>query len=243
MDCDYAKYLLEETRKNYDKTAEDYARTRAFVPDDLKRLGDYADSGDRVLDSGCANGRFFEVLQGKGIDFYGIDFSERLIDIARKRYPQGNFEVSDALRTSFPDNYFDKVYSISVLHNIPSRELQIQYLREMNRIMKVEGLLILRVWDFWKRQEGWRLFLKYALLRLLEKSKLDFFDVLVPWKDSQGKILAQRYFHCFTKRSIIKLAREAGFRVKKAWRDGKDPRTNIYIVAEKWKSCPRSSTG
>jgi len=233
MDRNYAKYSLEETRKNYDKTAEDYARTRAFVPDDLKRLGDYTNPGDRVLDSGCANGRLFEVLGGKGIDFYGIDFSGRLIGIAKKRYPKGNFEVSDALRTSFPDNYFDKVYSISVLHNIPSRELQIQYLREMRRVVKPEGLLILRVWDFWRRKEGWELFLKYALLKLLKRSRLDFFDVLVPWKDSQGEILVQRYFHCFTKRSIMKLIRDAGFRVRKAWRGGKDPRTNIYIVAEK----------
>jgi tRNA (uracil-5-)-methyltransferase TRM9 len=233
MDQNYAKYLLAETRKNYDKTAEDYARTRAFVPDDLKRLGDYADSGDRILDSGCANGRFFEVLRGKEIDFYGIDFSERLIEIAKKKYPQGNFKVSDALKTSFADNYFDKVYSISVLHNIPSRRLRIQYLREMRRVMKPGGLLIMRVWDFWRRKAGWRLFAKYAFLKLLERSRLDLFDVFVPWKDSQGKTVAQRYFHCFTERNIVNLVRETGFRVKKVWRDGKDPRTNIYIVAEK----------
>jgi len=233
MDRDYANYLLAETRKNYDKTAADYARTRAFVPDDIKSLGDHADPGDRVLDSGCANGRFFEVLQGKQVDFYGIDFSERLIEIARKRYPQGNFKVSDALRTPFPEDYFDKVYSISVLHNIPSRGLQIQYLGEMRRVMKPGGLLILRVWDFWKRIEGWRLFSKYVFLKLLGKSRLDFFDVFVPWKDSQGEIVAQRYFHCFTKRSIVNMVGEAGFKVKKSWRGGQDPRTNIYIVAEK----------
>jgi tRNA (uracil-5-)-methyltransferase TRM9 len=233
MDQNYAKYLLAETRKNYDKTAEDYARTRAFVPDDLKRLGDYADSGDRILDSGCANGRFFEVLRDKKIDFYGIDFSEKLIGIARKKYPQGNFKVSDALKTSFADSYFDKVYSISVLHNVPSRRLQIQYLREMRRVMKPGGLLVMRVWDFWKRKEGWRLFAKYAFLKLLGKSKLDIFDVFVPWKDSQGKTVVQRYFHCFTERNIVSLVREAGLKVKKVWRDGKDPRTNIYIVAEK----------
>ncbi len=233
MDQDYAKYLLGKTRENYDKTAKDYARTRAFIPDDLKALTEYADPGDRILDAGCANGRFFEVLEPKQVDFYGIDFSFKLIEIAKEKYPQGDFRLMDALSTSFAENYFDKVYSISVLHNIPSEKLRMSYLKEMNRVMKPGGILVLRVWDFWRRKEGWRLFFKYAFLKLLRKSKLDLLDVLVPWKDSRGKVIAQRYFHCFTRRSLVNMVRQADFKVKKVWRDGKDPRTNIYIVAEK----------
>lgn len=233
MDSNYAKYLLEETRKNYNRTAEDYTRTRAFIPEDLERLGEYTNKKEKVLDSGCASGRFYEVFGNKDIDFYGIDFSERLIEIAKKQYPKGKFQVVDALNLPFPEDYFDKVYSISVLHNIPSKELKIQYLREIKRVLKIEGFLILRVWDFWRRREGWELFLKYTFLKFLGKSKLDFFDVFVPWKNSEGKIIVQRYFHCFSKRGIINLIQEAGFQIKEVWCGGKDPRTNIYIVAEK----------
>lgn len=233
MDRDYAKYLLEETRRNYDKTAKDYTRTRTFIPEDLKRLGMYANEGDKVLDAGCANGRLFEVLDKRKADYYGIDFSERLVEIAEKSYPQASFQMADALNLPFPDGFFDKAYSISVLHNIPSKELQVRYLEEVKRVMRPRGLLILRVWDFWRRKEGWKLFTKYALLKLAGKTKLDLFDVFIPWKDSQGRTVVQRYFHCFTKREIVGLARETGFKVKKAWREGRDPRTNIYIVAEK----------
>lgn len=233
MDLNYAKELLEETQKNYNQTAKDYARTRSFIPDDLKYLGKYTETRDRVLDSGCANGRLYEVLKEKKVDFFGIDFSEELIKIAESKYPEVIFQTADALNLPFPENYFNKVYSVSVLHNIPSREFKIKYLKEAKKVLKPGGLLILRVWDFWRRKEGWKLFLKYSFLKIFGKSKMDFFDVFVPWKDDQGRIIVQRYFHCFTKKSIADLVKESGFKIKKVWRRGKDPRTNIYIVAEK----------
>lgn len=233
MDKKYAEYLLERTKKDYNLLAEDYARTRAFVPEDIKALCSHTLERERVLDSGCANGRIYGVLKDKNIDYFGIDFSEKLIEIAKKDYPQAKFQTVSALGLPFPSNFFDKIYSISVLHNIPSKELQIQYLKEANRVLKPGGFLIFRIWDFWRRKEGWRLFFKYAFLKIIGKSKLDFCDVFVPWKNSQGEILRQRYFHCFTKKELENLIRQAGFKMKKIWRAGKDPRTNIYLIAEK----------
>lgn len=233
MDKEYAQYLLKKTRDDYNLLAQDYARTRAFVPEDIRSLGEYTAAGDRVLDIGCANGRLFEVLKGKAADFFGIDGSEKLIEIAKTKYPEAKFQVADALRLPFPENYFDKIYSISVIHNIPSREFQLQFLKEARRVLRPQGLLILRVWDFWRRKEGIKLFLKYAFLKITGKSKLDFGDVFLPWKNDKGKVVVQRYFHCFTKKEIEDLAKEAGFKIKKSWRAGQDPRTNIYLVVER----------
>ena len=224
---------MKETEQNYDLLAEDYARTRAFIPDDIKQMADYVSPGERVLDMGCANGRLFTVLREKKADYFGIDISEKLIEIAERDYPQANFQVADALALPFPDNYFDKVLSVSVLHNIPSREFRFKYLQEAQRVLKSKGLLVLRVWHFWKRKEGWQIFFKHFFLKLAGKSKLGLYDVFVPWKNSQGQIIAQRYFHCFSKNGLVCLVKKAGFKVKKAWLGGKDPRTNIYIIAEK----------
>lgn len=234
MKKEYAEWLLQKTKENYNLTAEEYTRTRAHIPDDIKSLDDYSKEGDRVLDSGCASGRLYEVLKEKKVDYFGADMSERLIEIARKNYPEANFQIADTLHLPFVDNFFDKIYSVSVIHNIPSRDFQLQYLKESNRVLKPDGLLILRVWDFWKRKEGWELFLKYAFLKLIGRSKMDFFDVYISWKRPDGSVWVQRYFHCFTKKEIEKLIREAGFIVKKSWRYGKSPKTNnIYIIAQK----------
>ncbi len=233
MDRKYAEYLLEKTKENYNLTAEEYTRTRAFIPKDIQSLADYAKKGDKILDSGCASGRLYGVLKEKKVDYFGVDISERLIEIAKKNYPEGNFQIANTLSISFTDNFFDKIYSISVIHNIPSKDFQLQYLKESKRILKPGGLLILRVWDFWRRKEGWKLFLKYAFLKLIGRSKMDFFDVFMPWKDSKGQIIVNRYFHCFTKKEIENLIKKAGFKINKSWRSGKDPRTNIYLIAKK----------
>ena len=231
MEREYAEYLLKKTRDDYNLIAEDYTRTRAFIPEDIKNLAQYSLLRERVLDSGCASGRLFEIL--RGVDYFGLDISEKLIEIAKQKYPKGKFLVANALNLPFPNNFFDKIYSISVLHHIPSKEFRLQYLKEAKRVLKPGGLLILRVWDFWKRKEGWKLLLKYTFLKLIGQSKLDFFDVFVPWKNSEGKVIIQRYFHCFSKREIEGLINKADFKIKESWWEGKDPRTNIYIIAEK----------
>lgn len=185
------------------------------------------------MDSGCASGRFFGVLKDRKINYLGIDISERLIEIAKKQYPEAEFQVADALNLPFPENFFDKVFSVSVLHNIPSKDFQFQYLKEIKRVLKPGGLLILRVWDFWRRKAFFKLLSKFTFLKLIGMSKLDFKDVFVPWKDAAGRILVERYFHCFTKKELESLIKETGFSVKKIWRQGSDPRTNIYLIAEK----------
>jgi len=253
MERKYAEYLLKKTYQDYNLIAEDYTRTRSFIPEDIKKITEYALPGERVLDSGCANGRLYGVLKDynppaplpsafggrapKKVDYFGIDFSEKLIEIARKKYPEAKFRVADCLNLPFPANFFDKIYSISVLHNIPSKEFRIQYLKEAKRVLKPEGFLILRVWDFWRRKAFPKLFLKYTFLKLIGchplASQLDFFDVFAPWKDSKGNIIIERYFHCFRKNELENLAKEVGFKIKKIWRAGKDPRTNIYLIAEK----------
>lgn len=190
-------------------------------------------AGERILDSGCANGRLFDILKDKKVKYFGVDISERLIGIAKTKYPEVNFQTADALSLPFSEDFFDKAYSISVLHHIPSKDFRLKYLRETKRVLKTNGLLILRVWDFWQRKITPQLIFKYAFLKIIGRSKLDFKDVFLPWKDSKGGVLAQRYFHCFTKRELESLAKEAGFKVKKIWRSGKDPRANIYLIAEK----------
>ena len=200
MDKKYAQYLLKKTTANYNLIAKDYTRTRPFFLEDVKSLGKYVQAGEKVLDSGCANGRLFDVLKIKDIEYFGVDISKNLIEIAKKKYPEAKFQVADVLSLPFSNNYFDKIYSISVIHNIPSKEFQLQYLKEARRILKPKGLLIMRVSDFWRKRAFPRLLFKYTLFKLIGKSKLDFKDVYVPWKDFKKRTLAQRYFHCFTKK-------------------------------------------
>lgn len=228
MDENYAKYLLEKTREDYNLISEDFSRTRNRIWEELVFLGKYANENEKVLDVGCGNGRLYEIFQEKTIDYYGIDFSEKLLEIAQKRYPQFKFQVADALNLPFPADFFDKAYSIAVLHHIPSKQFRIRFLREIRRVVSPEGLLVLTVWNSGPFKKA-MIFLKHLSLKIIGKSKLDLGDALIPW----GKQF-KRYIHYFSKAELKELLQEAGFSIRKieVVKRKKSGESNIVAVVD-----------
>lgn len=230
MDREYAKYLLKETCQNYNRIALHFTRSRGFIWD-ITGLDEYIVPGEKVLDLGCGNGRLHKIFKDRQIDYIGVDGSDELIRIAKENYPHLHFQTADALALPFPDNYFDKVYSIRVLHHFPSQEFRSQFLKEAKRVLKPGGILILTVWNVWGCQDRKNLFrlIKSSFSKIIGASKLDFGDVFIPWGNE-----ALRYYHFFTKKELRSLTKTAGFEVKKIWTTGKEWKySDIYIVAEK----------
>ncbi len=228
MDKDYAEYLLDKTREDYNLIAEDFSRTRNRIWEELRFLSKYTNNYERILDLGCGNGRLYELFKEKTVDYYGIDNSKKLIEIAQKRYPQFKFQVADALNLPFSADFFDKVFCVAVLHHIPSKELRLKVLRDINRVLKPNGLLVLTVWNlgFLRRLT---ILLENIILKIFHRTKLDFGDTLVPW----GKKL-KRYVHGFSKNELKKLVGEAGFKVKEIEiiKRPKSRESNILLVVE-----------
>jgi tRNA (uracil-5-)-methyltransferase TRM9 len=229
MDKDYAKYLLEKTRRDYDLIAEDFSKTRWKVWPEFSIFKKYVEESDSILDVGCGNGRLLELFKEKKIEYLGVDISKKLIGIAKRKYPQDEFLVADNLNLPFPDNNFDKVFSVAVLHTIPSGELRKKALMELRRVLKPKGLLVLTVWNMW-RKEMFPLILKYYFLKLAGKSKLDLKDLFLPWANR-----TERYYHVFTQAELRLLMEESGFKTIKRGivENERGKRSNIYLVAEK----------
>lgn len=185
--------------------------------------------GEKLLDLGCGNGRFFEFFKSKKVNYIGLDYSKDLIELARQKFPETKFLVADAMNLPFENNFFDKVYTIAVLHHIPSKGLRLKFLREARRVLKPGGLLVLTVWKFQEKKERSLLF-KFTILKLFGLSKLDFRDVLEPW----GKKL-NRYYHCFSRKELIDLIKEAGLDIRDSGvvKNERGNRQNIYLMAKK----------
>jgi 2-polyprenyl-3-methyl-5-hydroxy-6-metoxy-1,4-benzoquinol methylase len=66
-----------------------------------RHLGDVA--GKRILDLGCGHGWFTNELDRRGADVISIDDSERLLAIARSRYPTVTLEHRDLSYGVGPD--------------------------------------------------------------------------------------------------------------------------------------------
>jgi len=229
MKKEYADYLLEKNKKDYNLIADIFSEKRERIWSEMKFLfDDYLIPGEKVLDLGCGNGRFYEAMKGKKVDYIGVDVSEKLIKIAQKRYPKAKFLVADALNLPFPNNYFDKVYAIALFHHIPSKEYRLKVLEQIKRVLKKNRLLILTVWNLSKNKKTRELLFKYSFLKLISSSKLDFKDIFYPWKSPKGKILVQRYIHIFNKKELKKITEKAGFKVEKIFQND-----NIILIVRK----------
>jgi ubiquinone/menaquinone biosynthesis C-methylase UbiE len=229
MDLQYTKFLLEKTKADYNLIAQDFSSKRKEIWEELLFLFEDLKEGEKVLDLGCGNGRWFKIFKEKKIKYIGIDNSEKLIEIAKKNFPEANFLVADALNLPFPENYFDKVFAIAILHHIPSESFRIQFLKQVKRVLKPKGKLILTVWKLHQLKEK-LLILKYTILKIIGKSKLDFKDIFEPW----GKKL-QRYYHCFSKRELKKLVEKVNFKILKIGevKNKRKNRQNFYLICEK----------
>lgn len=222
MDGKYAKKILDKTVLDYNSIADKYSRVREKNWREFDFLFDkYLLPNDKVLDLGCGNARFYQSFKNKNVDYLGIDVSSKLIEIAKNNHPEGKFEVSSI--ESILSDSFDKVYSIAVLHHIPSHEFRLNFLKEIKRVLKDNGYLVLTVWNLKEKMKR-RSFLDWF--------RLDKGDVFLPWYGSKNT-----YFHCFNLEELIQLVSEAGFDVidKGEILVGEKPYSNFYIVGRKIK--------
>ncbi|MDZ4401078.1 class I SAM-dependent methyltransferase [Prosthecobacter sp.] len=93
---------------------------RHFMPAVFALAGEIR-PGTRVLDVGCGNGFTCGEFLKRGCQVTGIDLSVQGLELARKTYPQGRFEVlpaDDNLLASLHEEPFDLVVSTEVVEHL-----------------------------------------------------------------------------------------------------------------------------
>jgi len=98
----------------------------------------------KVLNVGCGMGSETDICTKiTGIQAIGVDLSEKMIEIAQTRFPHLEFKVANVLQLPFPDNSFDSVTTRRTLINILDHEDQMKAVKELKRVLKQNGRLIL----------------------------------------------------------------------------------------------------
>jgi ubiquinone/menaquinone biosynthesis C-methylase UbiE len=135
-------------------------RRRAVFQALIAAVGVHA--GQRVLDVGCGTGYFARLLAravGPGGLVIGIDPSQAMIDYARRRADGTGtcaFRVGTAEALEFPAEHFDVVVASLMLHHLPD-ELRVPALREMGRVLRPAGNLLVAEAQTSQHGLGWRL--------------------------------------------------------------------------------------
>jgi ubiquinone/menaquinone biosynthesis C-methylase UbiE len=116
-------------------------------------------SGEHVLDVACGTGLVtLEAARavGRSGQVLGVDLSERMTDVARQRATEQrvsnvSFMRMDAQKLALPDASFDVALCALGLMYVPDPE---QALRDMRRVLRPGGRLVLAVWGD-RSQCGW----------------------------------------------------------------------------------------
>jgi len=122
---------FDSKQARYDSIVRGVAEREHIKEQVEKFVADAHMSGAHVLEVGSGAGALQDVVQ----DYTGLDISAT----ARSRYHK-RFVQADARAIPFPDGEFDLVWTIWVLEHVPNPE---QALREMRRVLKPGGLLVL----------------------------------------------------------------------------------------------------
>lgn len=97
-------------------------------------------SRSKILDIGSGPGQFSKYINERGFDVSGIDYSDEMVAIAKKKVPSVTFQKMDMRKLEFEPETFDALLvSYSLIH-IPSNQIP-STLKGFNRVLKPNGYI------------------------------------------------------------------------------------------------------
>lgn len=114
----------------------------------VQALGDIR--GKRVLDAGCGSGRFLARLVERGALCVGVDLSRASLMIAAKRAYESDPLLLQAELSALPfkSETFDRVLCANVFHALLVRQDALKALKELGRVLKRGGSLVLTTFNY-----------------------------------------------------------------------------------------------
>ena len=202
----------------YDKISEHFSHTRykpwPLVSDFLNSL----ENNSLVLDVGCGNGKYLST--NENLITFGTDRSGNLLSIAKEKNAKSQCFMADSLKLPLRSEFFDAVISIAVIHHFSNELLRIQALKEIFRVIKKNGKVLIYVWAMeqkekkFKEQDNfvpWHLQNKYE-----NESKVETMENgpnITEDKNINCKVY-QRFYHVFYKGELEDIINKTGDNVE-----------------------------
>ena len=143
------EHQLTDTQASYDRVAADYARDiydeLASKPLDREILNRFAGrlrGRGVVCDMGCGPGQVGRYLADCGLNVVGVDLSPGMLTQAAVLNPDIAFHQGNMLALDEPDGVWAGIVAFYSIIHVPREEV-VAALREMGRVLKPGGLLLL----------------------------------------------------------------------------------------------------
>lgn len=134
----------ELTTKVYDKIGFAYVDKFKEPSDNIDEFLKLVKESGNILDAGCGPGVDAAYMSSKGFKVTGIDLSEGMLEIARKKSPNLTFRKADIRELDFEPNTFDGIVaSYSLIHI--SKEDVARTVEGFYKLLKPEGALYMGI--------------------------------------------------------------------------------------------------
>jgi len=237
MDSTVVKRLIELNREFYTRFGNSFSATRQRIQPGVRRVLETLNGDEDILDLGCGNGWFARELAERGHrgPYLGVDFSLPLLQDAESNaegYSAKFMEVDLTQLSAFRDQlvetgHWSLITSFATLHHIPSREIRLDILRTIHRLLKPNGLFIFSNWQFLNSEKLKSRIHDWSKADL-SSSDVDPNDYLLDWRSGGDGF---RYVHYFDETELAELAKATGFQVKDVfYSDGETGNLGLYEV-------------
>ena len=239
MDSKTAAHLIELNRDFYTRFGESFSATRHRIQPGVRRVLEMLEGDESILDLGCGNGEFARELAKRGHrgPYLGVDFSPTLLQEADS--PIEGFSASfqqvditelsvNSIQSSVTDHW-SLITAFAVLHHIPSRELRLNIIRTVHKLLKPNGRFIHSNWQF-LNSEKLKARIQPWETAAVSESDVEPGDHLLDWRSGETGL---RYVHHFNEEELSKLAKASGFQISDMfYSDGDGGRLSLYQIWE-----------
>jgi ubiquinone/menaquinone biosynthesis C-methylase UbiE len=108
----------------------------------------------KIIDLGCGTGSQCQVLSKDDLDVVGMDLSEKMLAVAKKKDLQKTrLLYGDISKNGLPDGSFDCAIITLVLHPNDQTTIQ-QIIRDAKRVIQKDGVIIITDYDVGRQFKG-----------------------------------------------------------------------------------------
>ncbi|MBT9145300.1 MAG: putative S-adenosylmethionine-dependent methyltransferase [candidate division WS2 bacterium] len=147
----------------------------------------YLPGGERILDIGCGDAKYFFKLTDKFNEFYGVELSKVHFESAKNVFPEATYIVAGGSKLPFQDSSFETIISFGAFeHNEDIGSI----FKECYRVLKEGGVLLFSVPNYVS----------------------PYFPYLYISHAMKGHERIAAIGHHYTKKQLISALKEQGFR-------------------------------
>ncbi len=159
----------------------------------------------KILDIGCGPGVYADELSKRCEEFYGVDISPEMINMAKsKKYGNAKFSIGEIENLQFKDELFDGVICVGVLEYLDNIE---DAVKEIARVTKKNGIAIFTVPNASSALNKLDYYMRVILKAARKVIKIDISKSFMNY-DFKPKLIYRR--------KLGALLREYGFEIKES---------------------------